>query len=47
MPDNIDFAPGDEAAPRTPGTGENLCPTCNDTGKKDDQKCEQCNDRAR
>jgi hypothetical protein len=26
-------APGDEAAPGTSGTGENLCRHCNGTGK--------------
>jgi len=43
MPDNTALNPGDEAAPGTPGTGENRCPTCSGSGKKDGQKCEQCN----
>ena len=25
--------PGDEAAPGTPGTGEDVCPKCNGSGK--------------
>lgn len=43
MPDNTTLNPGDEAAPGTPGTGENLCPACNGAGKKDAEKCERCN----
>ena len=43
MPDNTDLNPGDEAAPGTPGTGENLCPACSGSGEKDSQKCEVCN----
>ena len=35
-------APGDEAAPGTPGTGENLCRACNGTGKQGDQPCPVC-----
>ena len=27
------MAPGDEARPGTPGTGEDLCPECNGSGK--------------
>lgn len=35
--------PGDEAAPGTPGSGENLCPVCSGKGKIDDgRKCENC-----
>lgn len=29
------LAPGDEAAPGTPGTGEDLCPDCGGSGKQD------------
>ena len=43
MPDNTDLTPGDEAPPGTPGTGENLCPARNPSGKKDSRKREQCN----
>jgi hypothetical protein len=40
VPDNTDLNPGDEAAP---GTGENLCPACNDSRKKDRRQCGQPN----
>jgi hypothetical protein len=35
-------APGDEAAPGTPGTGENLCRHCNGTGEHDGIPCPVC-----
>jgi DnaJ-class molecular chaperone len=35
-------APGDEAAPGTPGTGENLCRACNGSGKQDGEACAEC-----
>ncbi|QAY77331.1 hypothetical protein [Sphingosinicella sp. BN140058] len=35
-------APGDEAAPGTPGTGENLCRHCNGTGEHDGTPCPVC-----
>jgi DnaJ-class molecular chaperone len=34
--------PGDEAAPGTPGTGENICPHCNGAGSHDGQPCPVC-----
>lgn len=34
--------PGDQAPPGTPGTGENICPDCNGSGKIDGQPCETC-----
>lgn len=34
--------PGDEAAPGTPGTGENLCPDCNGSGKMNNKPCPTC-----
>jgi DnaJ-class molecular chaperone len=35
--------PGDEAAPGTPGTGEDLCLECNGTGKlQDGKECPTC-----
>jgi hypothetical protein len=38
------LAPGDEAPPGTPGTGEDLCLDCNGTGKRADGKeCPTCN----
>jgi hypothetical protein len=35
-------APGDEAPAGTPGTGEDICPACRGTGKKDGKPCENC-----
>ena len=35
-------APGDEAAPGTPGTGEDICPTCNGSGRKAGKPCDNC-----
>lgn len=35
--------PGDEAVPGTPGTGEEICPTCKGTGKlADGKECPTC-----
>lgn len=34
--------PGDEAAPGTPGTGEDICPVCRDNGKRDGRACANC-----
>jgi DnaJ-class molecular chaperone len=34
--------PGDEAAPGTPGTGENLCRNCNGSGKLGAEACPEC-----
>jgi hypothetical protein len=35
--------PGDEAAPGTPQTGEDVCPECGGSGRKDGQKpCANC-----
>ncbi len=34
--------PGDDAAPGTPGTGEDLCPVCNGSGRIDDGECGNC-----
>ena len=35
-------APGDEAAPGTPGTGGDICPQCKGSGRKDGRRCENC-----
>jgi hypothetical protein len=35
-------APGDDAAPGTPGTGENICPECNGSGRLGDRPCPNC-----
>jgi DnaJ-class molecular chaperone len=34
--------PGDEAAPGTPGTGENICPTCKGSGEVRQKPCPDC-----
>lgn len=34
--------PGDEAAPGTPGTGEDVCRECQGTGKRGGQTCPNC-----
>ncbi|HEX8419517.1 MAG TPA: hypothetical protein VF638_05830 [Sphingomonas sp.] len=34
--------PGDDAAPGTPGTGENVCPTCGGSGRIDGAECDVC-----
>ena len=34
--------PGDEAAPGTPGTGENLCPHCGGSGEHEGVPCVAC-----
>lgn len=36
------LTPGDDAAPGAPGTGENVCPQCNGTGKLDGHTCPLC-----
>ncbi len=40
---SADRNPGDEAAPGTSQTGENICETCNGSGKNKDQAaCPDC-----
>lgn len=39
---NQDLNPGDEAEPGTPGTGENICPDCRGTGRRDGELCPNC-----
>jgi DnaJ-class molecular chaperone len=34
--------PGDDAPPGTPGTGENICPTCKGSGKVEQKSCPDC-----
>ncbi|MDA8453801.1 hypothetical protein M4R22_03390 [Acidovorax sp. GBBC 3334] len=36
------LAPGDEAAPGTPGTGEDLCPACGGSGRREGAPCAEC-----
>ena len=41
--DSPDIHPGDDAAPGTPGTGEDVCPACRGTGKlASGQPCPEC-----
>ncbi len=37
-----EMAPGDEAPPGTPGTGEDICPKCSGEGKADGGDCPEC-----
>lgn len=39
--------PGDEAARGTPGTGEDVCPQCNGSGRIDGGPCPSCGGRGR
>jgi RecJ-like exonuclease len=34
--------PGDEAAPGTPGTGEDVCPECHGSGRLQSGACRNC-----
>jgi DnaJ-class molecular chaperone len=34
--------PGDEAAPGTPGAGENVCPDCKGSGRLSNAPCKTC-----
>jgi DnaJ-class molecular chaperone len=34
--------PGDQAAPGTPSTGENICPKCGGSGELDGARCVNC-----
>jgi DnaJ-class molecular chaperone len=43
MTDYDEMAPGDEAPPGTPGTGEDVCPRCNGSGRVEgDAECPEC-----
>ena len=41
------MAPGDEAPPGTPGTGDDVCADCAGSGKIDGRDCETCLGRGR
>jgi DnaJ-class molecular chaperone len=41
------MAPGDEAPPGTPGTGEDVCPDCGGSGRLHDRECDTCLGRGR
>jgi DnaJ-class molecular chaperone len=40
-------ARGDEAPEGTEGTGENMCPDCNGTGRRKDDRCPTCDGTGR
>ena len=40
---NGGMAPGDEAPPGTPGTGENICEECQGSGTLSGKPCQNCN----
>jgi len=42
-----DLAPGDDAPPGTPGTGEDTCPACSGSGRIDGRACENCDGTGR
>lgn len=44
---DADLNPGDEAPPGTTGTGEDLCPDCAGSGRRDDRPCPTCNGSGR
>ena len=39
---NPTINPGDQAAPGTPGTGENVCPECKGSGQVNAAPCRNC-----
>ncbi len=39
---DAEIAPGDEAPPGTPGSGEDVCPHCGGSGRRDGAACEEC-----
>jgi hypothetical protein len=45
--DAATMAPGDEAPPGAPGTGEDICPACAGSGKAAGGECENCLGRGR
>jgi hypothetical protein len=42
-PNDTVISPGDEASADAPGTGENICPECAGTGRRDAVPCPHCN----
>lgn len=41
------MAPGDQAPPGTPGTGEDVCPRCGGSGRLGANACPECGGRGR
>ena len=46
-PGGEDPAPGDEAPPGSPATGEDVCPDCGGSGKRDGTTCATCEGRGK
>lgn len=46
-PATVELAPGDDAVPGTPGTGENVCRVCHGDGQVEDRPCANCGGRGR
>lgn len=44
-PSGAKLDPGDEAPPGTPGTGEDVCPDCNGSGRIEGAPCPTCGGR--
>jgi hypothetical protein len=42
-----EMAPGDEAPPGAPGTGEDVCPKCDSSGEVDGETCPNCDGTGR
>ena len=42
MTEYDEMAPGDEAPPGTPGTGEDVCPACSGDGSLEGRDCPEC-----
>ena len=40
--DQTPLSPGDEGSQDAPGTGENLCPDCNGSGRLEGRACPTC-----
>ena len=40
--DHSSSNPGDEVPQGTPGTGENICPVCNGSGRTEAGECKSC-----
>jgi hypothetical protein len=42
MTPSDEIAPGDDAPPGTPGTGEDVCRVCNGSGRMGGEPCRNC-----
>jgi len=41
--DATSSSPGDEVPPGTTGSGEDVCPKCQGSGREDGHECSNCN----